>query len=345
MKTCFYSVLIALCLAGCGADREEECAFVPDTKNIQVDLVWESLETQLPAIRTRQELVDFFSQQPTIRDAFFNRSAYPDDSVFINTLYQRFSNPHIDTLLMETQRVFGDGAALKKQFEEAFANVKYYYPDFRVPKVKTVITGLETDVFVSDSLVIIGLDYYLGPGARYQPNMYEYMKRRYHKDFIVPSVMLLFGIDSYFNRINPADRTVLADMVAYGKAYHFAKQMTPCLPDSVLIGYSADEMQGSRQYENLIWSRLVEDQVLFATSSFVKQKYIQERPKTLEVGEKCPGRIGQWVGWQMVRAYSEAHPDQSLSDIMAMDNASELFKQSGYKPQVVKVPGRAKTPA
>lgn len=342
MRNTVLILFSAALLWACAHDADEKCAFVPDTKGIAIELKWESLEAGLPAISSKKELVDFFSQQPALRDVFFNRSAYPDDSVFINQLYERFTNPHIDTLLMETQKVFTDGTALKKQFQEAFANMKYYYPDFEIPKIKTVITGLETDLFVSDSLVIIGLDHYLGAGAKYQPNMYEYMKRRYHKDFIVPSVMLLYGIDARYNAIDPEDRTVLADMIAYGKAYHFAKQMTPCVPDSVLIGYTAKEIRGSREYENLIWSRFVEDQVLFSTSAQVKQKYIIERPKTLEVGEDCPGRIGQWVGWQMVRKYSETYADKSLKEVMNLSNATDLFKQSGYKPQIVKVPGKEK---
>jgi len=205
-----------------------------------------------------------------------------------------------------------------------------------------VITGLETDLFVSDSLVIIGLDHFLGPGARYELNMYDYMKKRYHQDFIVPSVMLLYGIDNRYNKINPADRTILGDMIAYGKAYHFSKLMTPCTPDSVLIGYSSDEMDGARQNENLIWSRLVEDQVLFSTSNQDKQKYIAERPKTLEVGEKCPGRIGTWIGWQIVEQYHHEHADKSLAEIMGMSDAADLFKASGYKPQIIKVPSRQK---
>lgn len=334
-------LVIALLFWFCKNDPEEKCAFVPDTKSIQVDLKWESLEDRLPAVSSKKELVEFFTQYPVLRDEFFHRPAYPDDSVFVTELYQRFTNPHIDTLLMEVHRVFGDGAKLKEQFRTAFANMKYYYPDFREPKILTVLTGLETDLYVSDSLVVIGLDHYLGEGAKYPLiNMYEYMRRRYNPDFIVPSVMLLYGIDGKYNAVNPSDRTVLADMIAYGKAFHFAKQMTPCVADSVLIGYTAEEIKGSREFESLIWSRFVEDQILYSTSGQDKQKYILERPKTLEVGEKCPGRIGQWVGWQMVRLYGETHPDKTLKDIMAIDNAEQLFKQSGYKPQIVKVPGK-----
>ncbi len=343
MRIPFLLVFCWLLLVGCGGTKEEKCAFVPETSSIKLGLAFESLEDSLPSIQNKAQLVHFLTRHPEIRDVFFNRASYPSDSAFINELYKRFTNPHIDTLLMETHRVFGNGTELKNQFINAYTNLKYYYPDFQPPKILTVITGLESDLFVSDSLVIIGLDYFLGDSATYRPNMYEYMLSRYTKDFVVPSALLLTGIDGRFNKINPDDKTVLADMIAYGKAYQFTKLMVPCTPDSILLGYTMAETEGSLQYENLIWSRLVEDQVLYATSHLVKQKYISERPKTVEVGEQCPGRIGTWVGWQIVKKFMQTHPDIVLSQLMEMQNASQLFKESGYKPQIVKVKGKDKS--
>ena len=337
MKREVVFIVIAICLfMGCVEDKEEKCAFIPETSDRKIDLQIESLEDSLPAIRTKAQLVSFFSRHPELRDEFFNRPAYPDDSVFINELYHRFTNPHLDTLLLETKKVFGDLLDLRSEFRQAFANMQYYYPDFSPPKIITVITGLEGDLYVSDSLVIIGLDYFLGSKAKYKPNMYEYMLRRYQKNFIVPSVMLLYGIDGRFNKISMEDKTVLADMIAYGKAYYFAKQMMPCVADSVFIAYTREEISGSRKNEGLIWYRFVEDQILYETSHQVKQKYIDERPKTIEVGEKCPGRIGTWVGWQIVNAYMKRYPDTTLPQLMALPSADKIFKDSRYKPDIPK---------
>lgn len=338
-----YLFILVLVAAACNSDRTEKCAFVPDTENIAIDLKWESLEDSLPSFTTKEELTGFLTRHPAIREFFLGREEYPNDTTFINDRFRKFTNPHIDTLLMETHRVFGDASKLKQEFAQAFANIKYYYPDFQPPKIQTMITGFEKDVYVSDTLVIVGLDYYLGAHAKYQIlNLYDYMKRRYHPGFIVPSVMLLYGIDAKYNKLNPSDRTMLAEMISYGKAYYFAKQMVPCTPDSVLIGYTSEEINGSRENESLIWSRLIEDQVLFSTSNQDKQKYIIERPKTLEVGEKCPGRIGQWVGWRMISSYHENNPDKTLPDIMNMTDAQKMFKESGYKPQLTSVPSRKK---
>jgi hypothetical protein len=328
------AVLLILLAAGCTKDEQDECVFKPETSGNKVTITLEQLQDSVVNIKSKDELVALFTRQPLIRDYMFRRTEYPGDSVFLDELYSRFNNPHFDTLLLETNRVFGDGAALKAEFEAAFSNVKYYYPDFTPPRIQTIITGLDTDMFVTDSLIIVSLDFYLGRGAKYRPkNVYNYILRKYDPDDIVPSAMLIYGIDGRFNKTEMNDKTVLADMVAYGKAFYFAKHMLPCTPDSTLIWYTPDEIKGSRANEDLIWARFIESNVLFATSHVVKKDYLGERPVTIQVGEKCPGRIGQWVGWRIVNKYMESHPDITLPQLMNSANAQQLFKESHYKPE------------
>ena len=332
MRPLIFFLLITFIFNSCRTSVQEECVYAPNTEGIVVDLQFESLENVLPSVKSKKELVDFFTRNTTLRDYFFNRQAYPSDSVFINEIYNRFSNPHIDTLLMETKAVFGDGAQLKEEMIVAFTNLKSYYPDFQIPRVQTIITGLENDLFLSDSLIIIGLDYFLGKNARFRPNMYEYMLRRYEKNFIVPSILLLYGIDSRYNETDLSDRTVLAEMITYGKAYYFAKHMMPCVPDSVFIGYTAEEMKGARANQDIIWKKLVEDEAFYSTTQQMKQRYIAERPKTYEIGDQAPGRIGTWVGWQIVNAYAARNSDLTLPQLMKVKDAKSIFTESKYRP-------------
>jgi hypothetical protein len=50
------------------------------------------------------------------------------------------------------------------------------------------------------------------------------------------------------------------------------------------------------------------------------------------VGEKCPGRIGQWVGWRIINKYADSHPDIKLPELMLLDDAQKIFRESRYKP-------------
>jgi hypothetical protein len=333
MKKIVLALGLGLILWSCGEkESEEKCAFTPEATN-PVELSLGHFEDSIASLKSKKELVSLLTRKPVYRDFIFKRQEYPNDSVFINEVYKKVSHPAFDTLLMETKIVFGDGSKLEKEFEEAFTNLKYYYPDFVPPRVETVINGLDTDLYVSDSLIIVGLDSFLGKGAKYRPNVYAYLLRQYNKENIVPSCMLIYGIRNRFNKTDNADKTVLADMIAYGKSFYFAKHLLPCVPDSTFIWYSPEEIRGSRKNQDLIWARLVQDKVLFSTSHVMKQKYLGERPKTTDVGPDCPGRIAQFIGWQIVNAYMEEKPDVSLAQMMNEPNASKLFRESKYKPE------------
>jgi hypothetical protein len=331
MKKFLGLIILATGLWSCGKESEDKCVFVPDVADITVTISLERFEDSLLNITSKPQLVALLTRQPIIRDHIFGRAQFANDSTFINEIFNRLTNPHLDTLAIETKTVFGTGSELITEFKEAFTNLKYYYPDFTPPKIQTVITGLMgTDLFVSDTLIVVSLDYYLGPGAKYRPRVYDYILRQYKKDNIVPSCMMIYGISDRFNKTNLEDKTVLADMIAYGKSFYFAKRMLPCVPDSVFIWYTPKEIEGSRRSQDLIWARLIQDNVLYSTSHLMKQKYLGERPKTIDVGPECPGRIAQWVGWQTVDSYMDTHPDVTLPELMARGDARKLLEESNY---------------
>ncbi|MEO8471301.1 MAG: gliding motility lipoprotein GldB [Chryseolinea sp.] len=322
----------AFLFSRCGGDKET-CAFEPETGNITLNITIEQLQDSFIHIPSKKKLVDLLTRHPGVRDEIFLRSQFESDSAFVDALYKRLNHPSLDTLLLQTREVFGNLSGLQAEFEQAFKNVKYYYPDFTPPRVQTVVSGLANDMMVTDSLIIVSLDYYLGRSAKYRPKIYQYLLRKYDPNDIVPSCMLIYGISGRFSKTQTEDKTALADMIAYGKAFYFAKHMLPCTPDSVFLWYTPEEMKGSRDNEDLIWKRLVDSQVLFSTNHKVKQDYLGERPVTIQVGEKCPGRIAQWVGWRIVDKYAESHADMKLPDILNIDQAQQLFKESSYKPK------------
>lgn len=317
----------------CSEKGKEERVFKPDVSNLKVTFEFLQFQDSLASIKSKKELLGILKRNPLMRDYIFRRSEYPDDSAFVNELYRKFTDPNIDTLLQDTKRVFGDLTNLKSQFKEAFTNIKYYFPDYNPPKVYTVISGLDTDLLVTDSIIIVSLDSYLGKGARYRPKYYDYLLRRYEPEDIVPSCLLIYGIDDRLNRTELKDKTILAEMVAYGKSYYFARHMLPCVPDSTFMWYTTPDINGARENEDLIWARFIQDKILFSTSMMDKRDYLGERPYTIQVGEKCPGRIGQWVGWQIVNQYMAENPNIKLPELMKMNNAQQLFKDSKYKPK------------
>lgn len=331
MKRFFFVLLLLAGIASCTNDEEhQECANAPDISGVSIDLDFVALDKQMRSINDTMQMVVLLQENPAIRDHFSSIPAFVDDTTRAASVMAMLQHPSYDSVLMDMDAQYGDYSALKEELSTAFRYLKYYYPDFQAPKVRTVLSGLYNGLYVSDSLVMIAPDYFLGEGATHQPQTYDYLKKRLIREHIVPTV-----IRNFSNNYNPTmvgEESMLAEMIDFGKAYYFTKAMLPCHPDQYIIQYSAQEMADVNQNKAVIWTALVQNEALFSTDMMLKKKFLHERPNVVEIGERCPGRIGTWVGWDIVRRYMERNPDVSLEAMMKITDPMVIYNGAKYKP-------------
>ncbi len=330
MRNIFFIIIsIGLVINACSS--AEECIEAPDISQISMDVKVERLEKELFSAESESEIKNLLEQHPVVTQRFLmNNNQAAEDSALVSWLFELINNPHIDTLYNDSQAVFGDLESLTNEFEKAFQYLKYYYPSFEPPAINTLITGMSSDLYVSDSLIVIGLDLFQGADAQYRPQVYNYMLRRYQPDYIVPNCLLF--LSSKWNATDPTDESMLAEMIYYGKSYHLAKQLMPCTADSVLMGYSSEDMELLAEGEETIWKYFIDNQLLYETSHLEKERYLNERPATVEIHNDVPGRIGRWVGWQIIRSFEKNNPEVTLQELMKMKDAEEIFRRAKYRP-------------
>ena len=307
--------------------------FASCTKNEEVTVV--RLEQQLFSKKSADSLRAFLNQNSAVAQLYFNANGAGNDTAVVRELTNRINNPALNEFNQQIHTQFGDMADLRNQLAEAFTNIKKDFPDFRSPKIATIVTGfMGPDLVVTDSLIVIGLDYFAGPQAKYRPpsqEFPEYILRRYAKEYIVPAIV--FAISDKYNTTNRQDQTMLADMVYYGKGYIFTKTMLPEVADSLVIGYSDKQLTQTFNAQDVIWAHFIDNQLVYQTNPAIKQRYLNERPFTAEIGSACPGAIGRWVGWRIVGKYHDEHTGVGIADLMKNANARQIFEQSGYKGQ------------
>ena len=83
-----------------------------------------------------------------------------------------------------------------------------------------------------------------------------------------------------------------------------------------------------------MWSNLVENKLLFDSNPKNELRFIKPAPFTkfyLEIDNESPGRVGQWIGWQIVRSFMQNNK-VSMQEMIKMDT-KELFEKSKYKPK------------
>lgn len=303
------------------------------TKNEDVTLI--RLDQQLFSGKSPDSVRALLNRNQGVSQLYFNANGAGNDTALVQDLTNRVNNPALTEFNNQVQAEFGDMADLKNQLAEAFTAIKKNFPDFNAPKVVTLVTGfLGPDLVVTDSLIVIGIDYFAGPKAKYRPPGQEfpqYILRRYQKEYIVPAI--IFAISDKYNAANRADQTMMADMVYYGKGYVFTKTMLPEVADSLVIGYSDKQLTQTFNAQDVVWAHFIDNQLLYQTSPAIKQRYLNERPFTAEIGQACPGAIGRWVGWRIVGRYHDEHSSVGIAELMHNADARMIFEQSGYKGQ------------
>lgn len=300
-----------------------------DTSNIKVNVNMVRLDESMMKLQNKDEIKAFLQKNTNFVNQFYQTS--PDDTALINRIDLIVHNADTKAFYEETKKSFGDLNDLKRELEIAFKHIKYYYPDFKEPQIITTFTALDLELMVSDNLIVIPLETFLGPKARYRPQYPAYLLQRFDKPYIVPSILTL--LSKKYNRIDPKDRSLMGDMVYYGKSYEFTRAMLPDVADSLVIAYGNTEMTKTWNSQDLVWAYFLEKKLLFETNDRVKEQYLGDRPKVFEIGEDCPGRIGQWLGWRIVSRYRTENPSISLIDLMENANARDIFEKSKYKGQ------------
>ncbi|WMJ71816.1 gliding motility lipoprotein GldB [Cytophagaceae bacterium ABcell3] len=327
-----FFTLIILLLISCKPDKSNKV--IDEAENLSVNVQIERLEKQFFEAQSPEDIANIFSERPGLAAGYFQIKTPQDaDKEYFKQTFNHFSNKHLNEFYQYTLNEYEDFSKVEEQLERLFKYISYYYPDYEIPTINTVVTGFrfDKDMHFSDSLIVISLDYFLDKNAPFRPAFYEYILERYQKPYLVP--MIGMGISSKFNKSNLKDESLLAHMIYYGKAHYFMEHVIPGIPDSLNIMYSSQELKDITENEDIIWAHFVNNKLLFDQSPKLREKYLGESPRINEIGEKCPGRIGRWIGWQIVKKYMEKNPDVTLQQLMEEQDAQKIFKLSKYKPR------------
>ena len=259
---------------------------------------------------------------------FMFSSQYPD-SLWI----AKMSDTLQQQLFAEVDKKFQNIDGVKSDIENLFKHLKYYNPVFKTPRVITVTNDVDhrNKTIVTDSIILIALDTYLGKEHEFYANIQVYIREHFEANQIASDLATEYA-EKYIYQ--PSRKSLIEEMVYFGKQLYFKDIMLPFKTDAEKIGYSQAQMDWALENEPNIWQYFVERELLFETDPKLAGRFINASPFTkfnLELDAESPGRLGQYLGWQIVRAYMENN-DADFKDMLQMD-ATELFNTSKFKPR------------
>ncbi len=251
------------------------------------------------------------------------------DSVWVN----KMTNKDELDLFEETQKLYKDFSKEKEQLESLFKHIKYYYPKFNEPKIVTLLSNVDSDnrVILTDSLLLISLDVFLGKNHEFYNDFPKYVKQSFAKEHIPVAVA-----EKFAEQILPLsnDKTFVSKMIQQGKKMELIYNFLPETEQAEILAYSNEQLQWANDNEPEVWKFFIENEMLFSTDQELSERFIDAAPFSkfyLANDHESPGRVGVWFGWQIVRSYMKNNK-APLQKMLATPN-EVIFKRSKYKPR------------
>ena len=287
-------------------------------------------------VKVNVERFDKFFAQVTPNGLTQLKEDYPfmfskryNDSLWI----ARINDTLQQQLNAEVNKAFTDSNLFEGEIESLFQHLKYYYKAFKTPRIITVTSDVDyrNKTIVTDTIVLIALDTYLGTDHEFYGGMHHYLKQNFKPSQIVSDLASQYAQQHIYQLKR---KSLLDEMVYYGKVLYFKDTMVPFKEDEEKIGYTKEQLDWAIANESNIWRYFVENELLFDSGPKLVERFINPAPFSkfnLELDRESPGRLGQYIGWQIVRTYMRNN-DVTLQQ-MLRTNADDIFNNSKFKPR------------
>ena len=267
---------------------------------------------------------------PKLKEAFpFLFSKKIADSLWIEQMNDTLQRQ----LWTEVKKEFSDFGGVNDDIHKLFQHLKYYDENFSEPLVITTTSYVDyrNNLYVSDTIVVIALDTYLGSEHEFYADIPRYITQNMNKSEIVSDLATKYAAKYIFQ----TDRkTFLDEMIYFGKQLYFKDVMIPFKADAEKIGYNQAQLDWAIANEAQIWSYFIEKELLYSTDTSLPGRFIANAPFSkfyLELDSESPGRLGQYIGWQIVKSYMNNN-NVSMMDMLQKDS-KEIFENAKFKPK------------
>lgn len=328
-------LLVIIALVGCNNDPLDV-----DVSHLDPELTFKRLDQDLfnlnPAAgetNTDQLYTDYGEFLVDYCDGVL-RIGHPENESFPYSVAQFITDESMRTLYDDVQIEYEDIDPIKNQLSDAFAHYMYHFPDSTIPEVVFKVSALNYAIVATPNTLSIGLDMFLGADYPIYPmvGLPQYMYRNMKPEQVVPQAIKGWLQSMYETG---AERNNLLDYMLFeGKLLYATDALLRDSPDSVKIGFSPATMDWCETYEPRIWAHLVDQELLYTGEYMDINKWINQAPFVAGIPKDSPGRLGQWVGWQIVRNYMKNNPEITILQLMENQNSQDILARSKYKPKM-----------
>lgn len=309
----------------------------PDTSDIDINIAvrpfYKDLFKPYTDIQTHIDklYIDYDS-------AFMKMYAYelrlgsPSDSGFAANLKQFLDIKENAEVIAKCDSVWETLSKLNSQLTDAMKCIKYYFPQTNTPEVLTHFSGFNNNIIVDSTHISFSLEHYLGANCQYYTwlEIPQYAHKTKTAEYIVPDLVRAW---IYANMPDTSDKEdILTAMIYQGKVLYATKKCLPDVPMHTIMGYDKEQFEWCEKAEANMWGFMAEEKLLYSTNHLDHKKLIKDAPFTSFFGKQSPGKAALYCGLNIVKNYIQKHPELTLTQLFANDNAQQILIESQYQP-------------
>lgn len=251
------------------------------------------------------------------------------DTLFFDDITNFFAHPMLMQIYKDEQARFSNITDIERQLTDAASISKKLLPNKKFPQFAMHVSGFKENVIILENLISLSADKYMGGDySAYTSFFAPYEREQMKPEMIVRDYMKAWLISDVLPE--GSTYTLLSSMVEQGKLLYALSLLLPEYNEADIIGYAPEQFQWCEENERKIWKALTAGKRLYSSDFMLISKYVSDAPYTSEMPKESPGRVGCWLGWQIVKKYME-RTGVSLADLMKTDSKN-ILKEAKYNP-------------
>jgi hypothetical protein len=240
-------------------------------------------------------------------------------------------SPIVEMACHKVEAVFPDEKMLNEALTGGFKHLSYYFPGLLIPRVYGYVSGFNEAVMLTDSVVGVGLDRFLGDTcAIYDQLDFPKYQQRSRYPARIPVVCLQSWLASEYLPESNGEGNFLQQMMYEGRLLYVAKKCFPKAADTLIFGFTKNQMTWCEHNEAGMWEYLLENRLLYIDNQFTIRKFTDEAPFTSAFTPEAPGRAVNWLAYRIVEKYMR-RTNVSFPELMKC-NAQVILKEARYNP-------------
>lgn len=223
-----------------------------------------------------------------------------------------------------------------RELGKIFARIDRELPSVGRKNVVTFISPYTQSVIVSDSLLFIGLNHYLGTDYPPYESFPDYVRRYKVRDRLPIDVAEALVRTSFpFHARSTGEAATLVERLAYEGAVTEAVMRIAGVSEAEALGKDNAEMNWLESNERDTWKTMMERRMLFSTDESVSRSLCDDVPHSTALSPQAPGRTGRFTGHRIIRSYLKKKDGEiTLEQLLSPDfyTSPALLKEAAYNP-------------